>query len=499
MTRATRRHGQSLALALIAAVAGLGAALTAACGTDQTQSVRPQLVPPQEVYDFGAVPVLNERKGDVKVLNVGRGTLTVKGATLREGESPFRILGGPEEVGASEEKPILVAFTPPLEGAYEATLVLETDDLENPSVTVLLKGEGSTRATMEVEPLAIDFGRVAEGTSAVQSFVIKSAGTADLILEELAFTDGTSDAFSFVGSASTPATIAHKTAAGLPGQIQLTVRFTAVAGGPESATGSIRLRGTDPEKREVVIPLSARINRAPIAVIKPLGVGAPGMAVELDGTESSDPDGDVPLTYKWSLRQKPLGATTVIEGPEQSLTGMTLDAALPGEYVVELQVTDAEGAKSLTAARASIVSAPAQKLLVEMFWNNTVTDIDLHFLKTPHTQVGSIPNDCHRINKRPDWGVLGDDSDDPEFLNDALTGYGPETVGYVNPPENHAFRVVAEYANEHFAQNPASEITVRIYLYGKLEYEGKRTLDKAGQVWGVADIQWPSGKVTPIP
>ncbi len=493
MTRAILRSSSLLAFACTA-VAVL------ACGPDQTQSVRPQLVPPQEVYDFGPVPVLNARQGEVLVVNVGRGTLTVKAVSLAEADAdgPFGILETPDEVGASEEKPILVTFTPPLEGAYEATLVLETDDLDNPTVQVTLKGEGSTRAVMEVDPQAIDFGRVAEGTSAVQSFVIRSAGTADLILEELAFTEGTSDAFSFVGSASTPATIPHQTDAGLPGQIQLTVRFTAVAGGPESASGSIRLRGTDPDNREVVIPLTARINRAPIALIKPLGVGAPGMVVELDGTDSNDPDGDVPLTWRWSLRQKPLGAETVIEGPEQPLTRMTLDASLPGEYVVELQVTDAEGAKSLTVARASIVSAPAQQLLVEMFWNNTVTDIDLHFLKTPHTQVGNIPNDCHRINKRPDWGVLGDDTDDPEFLSDALTGYGPEVVGYVNPPDNHTFRVVAEYANEHFATNPASEVTVRVYVRGKLEFEGKRTLTAAGQFWGVADIKWPSGEVTAL-
>jgi hypothetical protein len=486
------------ALHTFAALAVAGVVL-AACGPDTTQSVHPQLVKPLDVTDFGEVPVLNERRLDVGVLNVGRGTLTVNGASIREADAPFRILATPDEVGASEEKPVQVAFVPPLEGSYQATLVLETDDRENPVVEVQLIGEGSTRAVMELEPTSLDFDRVAEGTSAVRAFVIRSTGTADLILEQLAFTEGTSDAFSFVGSSTTPATIPHLANNGLPGQIQLTVRFTAVPGGPELAEGGIRLVGTDPDQREVVIPLTARINRAPVALIKPLGVGAPGMEVTLDGSESHDPDGDDPLTYKWTIRSKPLGATTTIEGPEQPVTRMVLDATLPGEYVVELQVTDAAGAKALTVARASIVSAPAQKLLVEMFWNNTVTDIDLHFLRTPHTQVGTLPNDCFFQNKTPDWGVAGDPTDDPEFLRDALTGYGPEVVGYVNPPDNHTFRVVAEYANEHLAQSPRSEVTVRIYLYGVLKFEQKRVLERAGQVWGVADIKWPAGTINPLP
>ncbi len=486
MTRTAIVWGALLALGL------------AACGDDQTQDVRPQLVPPPDVVEFGDVPVLNEKRLQIDVQNVGRALLPVKRVALLEDDVPFRLLSSPDEVGPSDVERIEVAFVPPLEGTYEATLVLETEDPTNPSVTVKLTGVGSTRAVMEVDPLELDFGRVAEGTSAVRSFVIASTGSADLIVEALGFTEGTPDAFSFVGSASTPAVVAHQTAAGLPGQIQLTVRFTAVPGAPDVQEGALRILGTDPDNREVILPLKAAINRAPVAHIAELGVGAPGIEVPLDGSASHDPDGDDPITWRWTLRSKPFGATTVIEAPEQALTRMVLDGSLSGEYVVELTVTDAEGARSLTPARASIVAVPAEQIRVELFWNNTQTDVDLHFLRSPLTQVGSFPGDCFFQNKKPDWGVPGDDTDDPELLDDALTGFGPEVVGYVNPPDDQTFRVVAILQNTHGLQPPESnsEVTVRIYLYGVLEFEQKKVLQQQDQVWAVADLQWPAGVVT---
>lgn len=491
MTQA-RRHFRLAPVCAAALVALL------ACGGDRTESVVPQLVPPQDVTDFGAVPVLNEKIIDIPVQNVGKGMLTIANVSIKEANVPFRVVSFQDELGPSEQKPVQVVFLPPLEQDYEATLVIESDDRELPIVETKLVGKGSTRAIMEIEPAMIDFGRVAEGSSAVQTFTIRSLGSADLIVEEIAFAEGSSPAFQFLGSVGTPAVVPHLQENGLPGEIQVTVRYTVEEGAPDTATATIRVRGTDPDKREVLIPVTAAVNRAPIAIIAPLGVGAPGLEVTLDGSMSSDPDNDVPLTYKWVLRSKPLGATTTITGPEQPVTTMTLDATLPGEYVVELTVTDQLGAKNLTVARANIVSAPAQKLLIEMFWNNTVTDIDLHMLRTPETQMTNIPGDCFYQNPRPDWGVMGDDTDDPEFLRDALTGYGPEVVGYVNPVDGSKYRIVAEFKRDNGTQNKASEVTVRIYKFGVVAFEQKKFLNAVGEVWGVADVEWPSGTITPL-
>lgn len=472
----------------------LGAVLLA-CGGDETRSIRPQLVAPGLTQDFGAVPVLNEKVLDIPLLNVGKADLRVTSVRLKEEDVPFRIATSPEAVGSGETLPIQVAFTPPVEADFAATLVLETDDPDEPVVEVNLVGKGSTRAVMVIEPTMVDFGRVAEGTAAVQTVVIRSEGTADLIVEEIAFVEGSSAAFGFLGSVNTPAVVPHTRENGLHGEIRVTVRYTVEEGAPDVNTATLRVRGTDPDQREVLIPIIGTVNRAPTAVIEPMGVGSPGLEVTLDGSMSSDPDNDVPLTYKWVLRSKPLGAQTTIAGPEQPVTKMTLDPTLPGEYVVELTVTDALGAKNLTATRASVVAAPAQKLLIEMFWDNTKTDIDLHMLRTRSTVVGSLPDDCFYQNKAPDWGVTGDDTDDPSFLKDALVGFGPEVIGYVNPIDN-TYRIVAEFKNDNNQPNPVSAVTVRIYQYGVVKFEQKKVLSAEGAVWGVADIEWPSGAIT---
>jgi hypothetical protein len=103
----------------------------------------------------------------------------------------------------------------------------------------------------------------------------------------------------------------------------------------------------------------------------------------------------------------------------------------------------------------------------------------------------------HYANKTPDWGVASDPGDNPELLRDALTGYGPEVIGYVNPIET-TFRIAVEFKHAHLDPNPATPVTVRIYQYGVVKAEFKKTMEKQGDLWGVADVAWPSGTITPL-
>lgn len=475
----------------------LSAVLAAACGGPGITQVRPQLSPPASPVDFGTLPVLNEKRVDIPVLNVGRATMNVSNVTLGSADGIFQIISAPTTVETGITENITVAFVPTEEKAYETTLTFETDDADNPSITLTLKGVGSTRAAMTFDPPVLDFGRVGECTSTVLNFTITSTGTADLVVNEIAFTDGTSPAYSFVGSTRTPATVPTTDKNGLPGEIQLTVKVTVTAGSTGTLTGGLRLKTTDPDQREVVIPLTTTVNQAPVPDIAMLGVAAPGQSVALDGSASMDPDGDTPLTYQWTLRSKPLSSNTSIAAPDQVLTSMTLDPQVPGAYEVQLDVTDAEGVKSCMPARATVVAAPAQKLLVELFWDNTGTDLDLHVLRTPGSAIFSIPDDCHYQNRTPDWGMPGP-MDDPELVRDALTGYGPEVFGYVNPIDT-TYRVEVVFNNELLSMSPESKATVRVYLYGVLKAEVSKTLMKKGDVWKVVDVTWPSGEVTQIP
>jgi hypothetical protein len=454
--------------------------------------VLPRWVAPEPTLDFGAVPALNERTAMLPLVNAGRTPLRVLGVAVRGMDVPFRVVSAPEEVAAQREAPVTLAFLPPREAAYTATLELRTDDPEHGTVEVSLQGEGRTAAVLELDPARLDFGRVAEGSAAVRSFTLRSRGSAPLVLEDLGLASGTPATFELVGSTRAPAVL------DMGREVQLTVRYAVPVGAlPEAASGTLRLRTTDPDRREATVALRGGVNRAPLAAMTPPGASVPGGEVVLDGTGSVDPDGDVPLAYQWVLRERPVGAQASIAEVGAASTVLRLDPVVPGEYAVELHVTDAAGARSLQPARARVVAVPAQRLLVEVSWNNAATDLDLHVLRGTDAVPGAAPDDCHYANPRPDWGSPGP-LDDPELLRDRLTGYGPEVFGYERPAPG-TYRVAVVLARENGAVDPRSEATVRVYDRGVLKGEYRRTLAKQGDVWAVADVQWPAGLVTEVP
>ncbi len=59
--------------------------------------------------------------------------------------------------------------------------------------------------------------------------------------------------------------------------------------------------------------------------------------VELDGSGSTDPDGDA-LSYDWSFVSRPAGSAAALSNPESKKPGFTADEG--GEYVVSLTVSD---------------------------------------------------------------------------------------------------------------------------------------------------------------
>ncbi len=95
---------------------------------------------------------------------------------------------------------------------------------------------------------------------------------------------------------------------------------------------------------------SATGNSAPVAVINDTS-GTTGDTLELDGTQSSDPDGD-PLSYTWTLTGAPNGSTAVLTGTSSPTPSFIPDTI--GTYVVELQVTDDEGAGDTESKSVSV-------------------------------------------------------------------------------------------------------------------------------------------------
>ncbi len=62
-----------------------------------------------------------------------------------------------------------------------------------------------------------------------------------------------------------------------------------------------------------------------------------GSLVTLDGSGSSDPDGD-PLTYNWSFASKPGDSTATLS--DATIINPTFTADIEGTYVITLLVND---------------------------------------------------------------------------------------------------------------------------------------------------------------
>jgi hypothetical protein len=74
-----------------------------------------------------------------------------------------------------------------------------------------------------------------------------------------------------------------------------------------------------------------------------------GTLVTLDGSASSDPSDQLPLTYAWSIVSQPAGGTAVLSNP--AIVNPTFTPNVLGNYVIQLVVTDTA---NLSSAPASV-------------------------------------------------------------------------------------------------------------------------------------------------
>ncbi len=485
-----------------------------ACGDPKVRKLQPELrITPTHVtadgaplLDFGPVPVLNERRLSLLVDNLGQAELHVTLAELRGPEGVFT----PEfpdggvtlVVPAAGSAELPVRFVPPAEEAYEATLVLTHDDDAQPPVELQLVGVGSTIGRIRVTPAALDFGRVGVRTQATLGVRIESIGTAALIVQELSFVEGSDPSFSFAGSARTPA-ILPAPVDGAPGtEVALALRCAPVQGSPAVMTGTLRIVSTDPAQRELLVPLTATLNEAPVAriVVPPGEVPGPGSELLVDGGTSDDPDGDLPLSFAWRVFRRPLGSSSTFDDPTSPTPRLVFD--VPGVYELGLDVADGaglscehpQGDARIPCARTVVDVKSTDDLVVELVWNHAETDLDLHYVEGGFSLYSG--KDCNFGNRTPSFGEEGTE-DDPRLTRDDLNGFGPETIVHAEAPDGR-FDVAVIYYSDHGAQAPLLTATVRVYVYGILAAELSRELDRPGLEWDVLSIDWPSGQLTPL-
>lgn len=485
----------------------------AACSEDPTTRVYPRLDivathvddDGSPLLDFGPVPVLIPRELQVELVNRSRAHLEIRNLAI-EGEEGVFSLETPFEqtirIGPNESLEVSVIFRAPRQEGFSGSLLIESNDPDKESARVGLVGEGSTIGRVHIEPETIDFGLVGEWTQEVENVRIVSMGSAPLLVESVEIVEGSSPAFAVLGS-TRPIELPPGRDGEPGGEVIVQVACAPTGEIEEDEVfGTVRIRTTDPNRREVEIPLRAAINRAPIAEfsIDPHN-HAPNLPIALDGTASYDVDGHEPLTFEWRIKDQPLGATAVFDDPKSPTPILTVSE--PGEYVIGLDVYDSLGVRchpedgSLeTPCKTQVLPIQAENdLEIVLKWTHPVTDLDLHLLEGDAELYSEL--DCYWDNRTPDFGIPGDSNDDPRFTRESLKGYGPEEIVFPKP-SGGKYKVVVEFAKANGATKPATTATVQVKVFGILEAQSTKVLSKPGEVWEVLEIDWPSAILTPI-
>ncbi len=455
------------------------------CDTSNLGEALPIMGINQQKLEFGAVAVGDTHVRKVLIQNTGTGRLHLTATIEQDEASAFSVSNIDDRIDAGFQGSVEVSFHPPDVERFTAILSIKSNDKTNPMVQVQLGGDGWRRGAIQVTPSVVDFGKVNAGDVGLGQVFIKNVGNGDLTITAIELVPGTNPDFKIQSSSATPAIIAQGD------QAVLLLAYRPAIHSVPPDEGTLLIKAADPYQPETQVRLLAELNRAPVADAGDDQQTDPLVQVMLDASASTDPDGDLPLSYSWSLARKPEGSSAQLVSIDMPQTSFTPD--LVGVYEAELYVTDSTGLRSLLPDRATITALPSERLLVELVWDSPIADLDLHFIAPGGTIGGFL--DCHWANPQPDWGIPGDPSDDPQLIRDDLAGFGPETLGYQEPMDGEYSVMVNYFASHTPSGKENTKATLRVFVDGFLVAEISHDFTQQLQTWHAANITWPEGTV----
>jgi len=228
-------------------------------------------------------------------------------------------------------------------------------------------------------------------------------------------------------------------------------------------------------------------HKKPVAVIS----GPPGPLSTLgsylaDGSASHDPDGQV-VAWHWTVFAHPDGSQLVLTPDASAPNGSKVNFRpdLVGSYEIRLVVTDNDGLDSDPAVY-DFDTADTQGLRLELTWDMNYVDVDLHLIdESAGGTFFTSPYDCYFQNKSPDWGLAGNNADDPLLPFDADEGFGPEVMGIPAPAAGTYHAMAHYYCDDGFG---GTQATVKLFLHGVLAAETHAQLTHTGDLWDVATV-----------
>jgi hypothetical protein len=254
---------------------------------------------------------------------------------------------------------------------------------------------------------------------------------------------------------------------------------------------------------------------------------APLSTLLLSGTGSTGVGGAGIIAYEWSF--DPLNGCSIAEAgdPERCIpegsgvrfrnpTGSESDIVFGGNNTPGLDSAGYYGASLRVKDERNVWSGwtrviweakPESALHVEMTWDHPSSDVDIHLIQEGDRNEYTSGKDCYYANcntslsngnPRLSWGPAGTE-DDPRLDLDDVNGFGPENINIEEPEQFQRYLVgVHYYRADGAGAEGATEVTIRIYLFGILQFEEAMILEDTNNWWDVAFIDLPENQITSL-
>jgi hypothetical protein len=518
-------------------------AMLASCD-DGALIARPTLSVEPSALDFGRVPAGTSRTLALRLFD-GSPSAPLAITSIRPSDATpavFQILDAPASVGPASSAEVRVMYSPDDAEPDAGEIEIHSDAIEGPIIRILLTS-ARTVPRIAVAPQSLELGTSLANGEARGAVAIESAGDATLVVRRMSLrTLGfpgevcTDDGDCAEGrctesrtglicaspcAADTECDPGYACTAGSDGlracregdgtAPPLERRgFSAEVSGPlallpsERADVPIRYRprpedrgsvtliveSNDPDRPLASIPLAGLVENLPPVAVAALGEApidpiTPGARILVDGTGSSDPEGQA-LSHRWRFEVRPEGSRATLDDPSAPVSAFAVDR--PGAYVVSLEVRDPSGLASTNDARVSVDAAAGARVRVELTWDSPGADLDLH-LVSPGAPIGSL-GDCYSDNPDPDWMPPGPGGD-PIFS----AGAGSEAVAL----EGHGdgtYTVIADVVASS-PQGPTAAV-IALFLDDVEVAVYQAVLPSSADAWDVATLSWPSGRIVSL-
>ena len=491
------------------------------------------------VIDFGEVGAGHSPTQPLLIANTGSDPLRIQ-SVLLQAHPDFSLgaAGGtwfepgedirfePELVVAPNAvQTFLVRFAPQTPAAATGKLVVYTNDPAHPSGIVVALQANTAGACITVNPKKVLFGPKVVGKTAELPVEIGNDCSGQLEVLGISLAEGSSQAFTLQmvdpPSAEAPWVLGPNEVA------TVHVRYVAALESPLGDDGQIigdtGLLVIESNAFDDLVELE--VGGMGVGETCPTAVGTisegesaiPQTTLHLFGDQSWAPGSEV-AGWEWSVIQPPGSVTAFV--PSDTFPNPTFQVNAAGEYRFSLEVEDATGEKSCNVWKASVLVIPDEAIHVELLWHTpndpdetdegpeAGTDVDLHFQHAAYASGPDVdgdgapdgwfgmPFDTFWFNAHPDWGSADPSlDDDPGLDRDDTDGGGPENLN-LNIPEATTYRIGVHYWDDH--EYGPSYATVRVYIYGNMVLEASDVKLVSLDLWEVATISWPSGKVSPV-